>query len=66
MQKRPPSMPEWISKMTCAKCIKKGHFAFNYPPNYNNKVRKIQQKTPYSSYNSEDKSIIQNEQAAHM
>ena len=42
MQKRPPSMPEWVSKMTCAKCKKKGHFAFNCPPKYNNKVRKIQ------------------------
>ena len=59
-------MPERVSKMTCAKYKKKGHFAFNCPPKYNNKVRKIQQKKPSSPYNSEDKSITQNEQAAHV
>ena len=66
MQKRPPSMPEWVSKMTCAKCKKKGHFAFNCPPKYNNKVRKIQQKKLSSLHNSEDKNSVQNEQAAHV
>ena len=38
--KRPPSMPEWISKATCAKCKKKGHLAFNCPPKYGNKIVK--------------------------
>ena len=59
-------MPEWVSKMTCAKCKKKGLFAFNCPPKYNNKVRKMQQKKPSSLYNSGDESTIQNEQAAHV
>ena len=38
--KRPPSMPEWISKATCAKCKKKGHLAFNCPPTFGNKMVK--------------------------
>ena len=36
--KRPPSMPEWISKATCAKCKKKGHLAFNCPPKFGKKT----------------------------
>ena len=35
--KRPPSMPEWVSKAECKKCKKKGHLSFNCPPKYNNK-----------------------------
>ena len=38
--KRPLSMPEWISKATCLRCKKKGHLAFNYPPKYSCKVIK--------------------------
>ena len=38
--KRPPSMPEWISKETCAKCKKKGHLTFNCPPKFGNKLIK--------------------------
>ena len=30
--------------MTCAKCKKKGHLAFNCLPKYNNKVRKLPNK----------------------
>ena len=41
--KRPPSMPDWVSKATCRKCKKKGHLAFNCPPKYENK--------PYKSKN---------------
>ena len=33
-------MPEWIYKATCAKCKKKGHLAFNCPPEYGNKIVK--------------------------
>ena len=43
--KRPPSMPEWISKATCAKCKKKGHLAFNCPPKFGNKP--IKSNKPY-------------------
>ena len=38
--KRPPSMPEWISKVRCLRCKKKGHLAFNCPPKYSCKVIK--------------------------
>ena len=38
--KRPPSMPEWVSKATCLRCKKKGHLSFNCPPKYNCKVIK--------------------------
>ena len=31
-QRRPPTMPEWVSKAICSKCKKRGHLAFNYPP----------------------------------
>ena len=65
MQKRSPAMSGWGSKMTCAKCNKKGFFAFNCPPKYNNKAR-ICNKRNLSSYNSEDKSTIQNEQAVYV
>ena len=42
--KRPPSMPEWISKATCLRCKKKGHLAFNCPPKYNCKIIKANSK----------------------
>ena len=35
--KRPPSMPDWVSKAQCNKCKKKGHLSFNCPPKYDNK-----------------------------
>ena len=41
--KRPPYMPDWVSKATCRKCKKKGHLAFNCPPKYEN--------NPYKSKN---------------
>jgi len=37
-QKRPPSMPSWVSKTTCLNCKKKGHLAFNCPPKYAYKI----------------------------
>ena len=33
-------MPEWISKAIGAKCKKKGHLTFNFPPKFGNKVIK--------------------------
>ena len=38
--KRPPSMPEWISKATYLRCKEKGHLAFICPPKYPYKVVK--------------------------
>ena len=38
-------MLEWVNKMTCSKYKKKGHLAFNCPPKYNNKIRKVSNKT---------------------
>ena len=38
--KRPPSMPDWVSKAVCRKCNKKGHLSFNCPPKYENKPYK--------------------------
>ena len=32
--KRPPSMPEWVSKAECKKCKKKGHSSYNCPQKY--------------------------------
>ena len=47
-------MQEWVNKMTCSKCKKKGHLAFNCPPKYNNKIRKVSNKTKkYFSQNLE-------------
>ena len=66
MQKRPSSMPKWINKMTCSKCKKKGHFAFNCPPKYNNKIRKTTEKKFSSHNNHEIKNSKQDEQAAHV
>ena len=37
-KKRPTSIPEWISKITCAKCKEKGNLAFNHLPMYENRV----------------------------
>ena len=45
-RKRPPSVPFWISNLTCAKCKKKGHMAFNCPPKYDNKIIKHKNTTP--------------------
>ena len=39
-QRRPPSMPEWVSKAICSKCKKRGHLSFNCPPKYACKVIK--------------------------
>ena len=35
--KRPPSMPERVSKAQYNKCKKKGHLSFNCSPKYDNK-----------------------------
>ena len=57
--KRPPSMPEWISKATCAKCKKKGHLAFNFPPKFGNQTTK-------SIKFSKKKDLSKTESAAHV
>ena len=49
-QKRPPSMPAWISKTTCMNCKKKGHLAFNCPPKYACKI--IRPKAQKFKYNN--------------
>ena len=45
-QKRPPSMPEWVSKAICSKCKKRGHLSFNCPPKYACKVIKVNKSRP--------------------
>ena len=45
-RKRPPSVPIWISNLTCAKCKKKGRMAINCPPKYDNKIIKRKNTTP--------------------
>ena len=59
MHEGPPLIPEWINKITCAKCKKKEYFSCNCPPKYNNKIRKMPQKKSSPSYNSVSKSTIQ-------
>ena len=66
MHEGPPLIPEWINKITCAKCKKKEYFSCNCPPKYNNKIRKMPQKKSSPSYNSVSKSTIQDEEAAHV
>ena len=50
--KRPPSMPDWVSKAICKKCNKKGHLSFNCPPKYDNKPY----KTKNPQYNKKETS----------
>ena len=42
VMKRPPTMPEWVSKGEYKKCKTKGHLLFKYPPKYDNKPINIQ------------------------
>ena len=59
-------MPEWIIKMTCAKCKKKGRLAFNCPPKYGDKVRKIADTKYPSNNNVDNKNTTNNEQATNV
>ena len=52
--KRPPSMPEWVSKAECKKCKKKGHLSFNCPPRYDNKPLKHRNEQRYNKYNNKE------------
>ena len=52
--KRPPSMPEWVSKVECKKCKKKGHLSFNCPPKYDNKPIKHKNEQRYNKYNNKE------------
>ena len=52
--KRPPSMPEWVSKAECKKCKKKGHLSFNCPPKYDNKPLKHRNEQRYNKYNNKE------------
>ena len=51
--KRPPSMPDWVSKVICSKCKKKGHLAFNCPPKYDNKCIRSKSRPKIQSTNNE-------------
>ena len=52
--KRPPSMPEWVSKAECKKCKKKGHLSFNCPPKYDNNPIKHKNKNKYNKLNNKE------------
>ena len=52
--KRPPTMPEWISKAECKKCKKKGHLSFNCPPKYDNKPIKHKNDNRYNKLNNRE------------
>ena len=52
--KRPPSMPEWVSKAECKQCKKKGHSSFNCPPKYGNKPIKHRNEQRYNKYNNKE------------
>ena len=50
LNKRPPSMPEWVSKVKCNKCHKQGHLGFNCPPKYKNQIRKSNKEDRQNKY----------------
>ena len=50
---RPPSMPDWVSKVICSKCKKKGHLAFNCPPKHDNKCIRSKSRPKIQSTNNE-------------
>ena len=52
--KRPPTMPEWISKVECKKCKKKGHLSFNFPPKYDNRPIKHKNDNRYNKLNNRE------------
>ena len=56
-QKRPPSMPAWVTKTTCMNCKKKGHLAFNCPPKY---ACKVIRPKPQKSNNNNKKITANN------
>ena len=56
LSKRPPSMPEWVSKVKCNKCHKVGHLGFNCPPKYKNQVRKTKKEDRQNSYRDKNNS----------
>ena len=53
LNKRPPSMPSWVSKAKCNKCGKKGHLSFNCPPKFKNQVRKPPKENRCTKYNAD-------------
>ena len=56
--KRPPSMPEWVSKAECKKYKKKGHLSFNCPPKYDNKSIKHRNEQKCNKYNNKETANI--------
>ena len=52
--KRPPTMPEWISKVECKKCKKNRHLSFNCPPKYDNKSIKHKNDNRYNKLNNRE------------
>ena len=52
--KRPPSMPDWVSKIICSKCKKKEHhLAFNCPLKYDDKCIRSKSRPKIQSTNNE-------------
>ena len=49
--KRPPSMPDWVSKIQYSKCKKTEHLTFNCPPKFINIKRKSPKENRYNKYN---------------
>ena len=52
--KRPPYIPEWVSKAECKKCKKKGHLSLNCPPKYDNKPIRLQNENRYNKVNKKE------------
>ena len=52
VNKKPPTMPEWVSKAQCNKCKKNGHLAFNCPPKFNNHKRAAPRSNRYHKFKS--------------
>ena len=46
-------MTDWVSKVICSKCKKKGHLAFNCPPKYDNKCIRSRSRPKIQSANNE-------------
>ena len=56
--KRPPSMPEWVSKAQYNKCKKKGRLSFNCPPKYYNKPIKSKSDRRHKFRNNNNKESV--------
>ena len=54
VMKRPPPMPDWVSKAEYKRYKKKGHLSFNCPPRYDNKPFKSQNEQRYYKYNNKE------------